>query len=91
MTGQPCAAGMTDTCGPFCPFAGCEGCRFQGGKLSDSVVPQGKMDMLAETQAAPGSGNSRGPTETTNKESHGMSDRIQAPTHGEIPEGSRHG
>lgn len=77
MTGQPCAAGMTDTCGPFCPFAGCEGCRFQGGKLSGSVVPQGKMDMLAETQAAPGSGNSRGPTETTNKESHGMSDRTQ--------------
>lgn len=35
------------------------------------------MDTLAETQAAPGSGNSRGPTETTNKESHGMSDRTQ--------------
>ncbi len=35
---------MTDLCGKFCPFAGCEGCRFQGGKLSDSVVPQGKMD-----------------------------------------------
>lgn len=45
--------------------------------MPDESVPQGKMDMLAETQAAPGSGNSRGPTETTSKESHGMNDRTQ--------------
>lgn len=30
-------------------------------------------------------------TKRLDKESHGMSYRIQAPTHGEVPEGSRHG